>query len=814
MEEKEEVALEETKATVNQDNRKDIYVLDTNVFLVDCAAMYSFGKAEVVIPMTVLEEIDKFKNYEGIAGANARKTARELNKLFKRNNFNVTRGVSLPGGGRLKVKTTVDSSKLPKTLDKNKNDNKIMLTALIMSKTIKGRLVVLVTNDITMAVKAASLGVETQEYIVPVRNTIELESTGSYCGQRSLIVDDEVVENVNGDKQTFLKEATDLHLNEFLILRSNINNKKTALVRYTGPAKPLRKIFTSKQVSFLGVTPRNKEQRLCVDLLTDSSVEMVTVTGTAGSGKAQPLDSMVLTPEGFKRMGNLVVGDCVIDPTTGLDTKVVGIYPQGVQDIYEIEFSDGSKAESTLDHLWLTKRRVDRKARTKKEYKVRTLGEIRDSLLSKDNRLNHSVPLTKPVSFSRKETLLIDPYILGLFLGDGSLSNMHFSTGDRELVSAFANYLDTKYNGELSISHYRRYDYSIKNVVKNSSNFFSRDLRLLGLDETKNSETKFIPKQYLYSSIDDRISLLQGLMDTDGSIEKNGTIRYSSNSQDLIESLLFIVNSLGGYGKKSSSVKSGKVHYRLRFYIPGVCPFRLKRKVSRYDNLDLSGKNTYRLIKSISFSRKAECQCIKVDSDSKLYLTDGFVVTHNTLLALATGLYQVLERNQYSKLVIFRPVIPFGNDIGYLPGSMEDKLKHWLDPIWDNIYELLSNGNKSGRNTKKVSEQIEELIEQNYLEVGALTYIKGRSLKNSFIIVDEAEDLTSSEIKMISTRVGEGSKIVFTGDITQIDNPKLNAYDCGISKAINALIDEPSVGHITLPVSERSSLAGLVAKKL
>jgi PhoH-like ATPase len=174
-----------------------------------------------------------------------------------------------------------------------------------------------------------------------------------------------------------------------------------------------------------------------------------------------------------------------------------------------------------------------------------------------------------------------------------------------------------------------------------------------------------------------------------------------------------------------------------------------------------------------------------------------------------------MEKNAYSKLVLFRPIIPFGEDIGYLPGEKDDKMHPWLYPIWDNMYELLSNGSKTnGRNQKKVSEQIEELIAQNYLEVGALTYIKGRSLKNSFIIVDEAEDLTPNEIKMIATRVGEGSKVVFTGDITQIDNPKLNVYDCGIAKAIHALADEPSVGHITLPVSERSTLAGLVAKRL
>jgi PhoH-like ATPase len=259
--------------------------------------------------------------------------------------------------------------------------------------------------------------------------------------------------------------------------------------------------------------------------------------------------------------------------------------------------------------------------------------------------------------------------------------------------------------------------------------------------------------------------------------------------------------------------KTGKKSYTLSINLPGFNLFRLERKKDLVKDREKYFPTKY--IDSIEYSRTTECQCIKLDSKDELYITDSFVVTHNTLLSLAVGLHLVMEKNAYSKLVLFRPIIPFGEDIGYLPGEKDDKMHPWLYPIWDNMYELLSNGSKTnGRNQKKVSEQIEELIAQNYLEVGALTYIKGRSLKNSFIIVDEAEDLTPNEIKMIATRVGEGSKVIFTGDITQIDNPKLNVYDCGIAKAIHALADEPSVGHITLPVSERSTLAGLVAKRL
>lgn len=453
--------------------KKVVYVLDTNVFLIDPKAIYSFGKnSEIVLPITVLEEIDKFKSYDGTAGLNARKTARELNRVIRNGAANSPRGIPLQNGARLKIRTTFDATKLPKTLDKSKNDNKILLAALVLSRA-KTNKVVLVTNDITMTLKAKALGVETREHSSPeeLAGNGSLDEQGIYKGLTTLEVDDSVVDAINSDKPTTINNDK-LHANEFMVLKSSANASKSAMVRYMGQSKPLRKIFTSKQVSFYGVTPRNKEQRLYIDLLCDQNIEMITATGIAGSGK--------------------------------------------------------------------------------------------------------------------------------------------------------------------------------------------------------------------------------------------------------------------------------------------------------------------------------------------------------TLLAVASGMHQVLEKQVYNKLVLFRPVIPFGEDIGFLPGEKDEKMHEWLSPIWDNLHQILSSSsNKKGSScNKKTSEMVKDLIFQGYLEIGALTYIKGRSFDNAFIVVDEAEDLDVEAIKMIATRVGKNSKVVFTGDITQIDNPKITIYDCGLAKAIAAFVDEPSVGHIMLPTSERSSLAGMVARIL
>ena len=175
-----------------------------------------------------------------------------------------------------------------------------------------------------------------------------------------------------------------------------------------------------------------------------------------------------------------------------------------------------------------------------------------------------------------------------------------------------------------------------------------------------------------------------------------------------------------------------------------------------------------------------------------------------TLLAMAAGLEQVLEKRQYSRLVVSRPVQPLGKDIGFLPGTLEEKMRPWLMPIQDNL-DFLMNGKKNN---------MDVFFEDGTIQIEALTYIRGRSISNSYIIIDEAQNLSVHELKTIVTRVGEGTKIILTGDIEQIDDTYLDATTNGLSYAIEKFKKHDLAGHITLIKGERSKIATLAAKIL
>ena len=176
-----------------------------------------------------------------------------------------------------------------------------------------------------------------------------------------------------------------------------------------------------------------------------------------------------------------------------------------------------------------------------------------------------------------------------------------------------------------------------------------------------------------------------------------------------------------------------------------------------------------------------------------------------TLLALSAGLEQVLEgRGDYKHLIVSRSVQPMGKDIGFLPGTMEEKMMPWIAPIRDNLKYLMGNSN----------ETLDTYIEQGVIEIEALTYMRGRSIPNAYIIIDEAQNLTLHELKTIITRVGEGTKIVLTGDIEQIDNPYLDGVSNGLTYAIEKFKPYELSGHVTLVKGERSKIATLASKIL
>ncbi|MFZ5967191.1 MAG: PhoH family protein [Bacillota bacterium] len=195
-----------------------------------------------------------------------------------------------------------------------------------------------------------------------------------------------------------------------------------------------------------------------------------------------------------------------------------------------------------------------------------------------------------------------------------------------------------------------------------------------------------------------------------------------------------------------------------------------------------------------------------LDDQIKLVTLTGKAGTGKTLLSLVAGLVKVQDERLYQKLLITKPVVPVGRDIGYLPGDKDEKLRPWIQPIYDNLEFLLD--------AKHITDIKNTLIGLKNIEIEALTYIRGRSIPNQFIIIDEAQNLTKHEIKTIVTRVGEGSKIILLGDINQIDHPYLDAQCNGLTYVINKFKEVNIAGHITFKKVERSTLAQLAAELL
>jgi PhoH-like ATPase len=435
---------------------KNIYVLDTSTCLTDSNSLRAFGSDDVVLPLKVLEEIDKHKKRQDSVGINAREVIRRLDSL--REAGSLYKGVKLGDGrGRIYVKLCVKDD-LPDDLDLSIPDNEIIGVALNQKSDHPRTKVIVVTRDINMRVKCDALGLATEDYLT---DQVIQDTSHIYTGYIEHLVDEPVIDRFYGGEDVFIDEdELSLMPNQFVMLVSNQNEKKTGLARFINHATPLLRINGKHKKPLWGVKPRNKEQIFALDLLRDKSIDVVTLVGKAGSGK--------------------------------------------------------------------------------------------------------------------------------------------------------------------------------------------------------------------------------------------------------------------------------------------------------------------------------------------------------TLLAIAAGLHQVMEDGTYRRLVISRPIQPLGKDIGFLPGTMEEKMLPWIAPIQDNLQFLLGNDKAA----------LEMYMGDGTIEVEALTYIRGRSISNAYIIIDEAQNLTAHELKTIITRVGENTKIVLTGDIEQIDNVYIDETSNGLTHAVEKFKSYEISGHIALVKGERSQVATIAAKIL
>jgi PhoH-like ATPase len=189
----------------------------------------------------------------------------------------------------------------------------------------------------------------------------------------------------------------------------------------------------------------------------------------------------------------------------------------------------------------------------------------------------------------------------------------------------------------------------------------------------------------------------------------------------------------------------------------------------------------------------------------------GKAGTGKTLLAMAAGLQQVVDDEAYDKILVSRPVMPMGRDLGYLPGDISEKLRPYMQPIYDNLEFIVGANTEARRRTTMTAGQLEEA---GYLSVEPLTYIRGRSIPKQYLVVDEAQNLTPHEVKTILTRAGEGTKVIFTGDPHQIDNPYVDASTNGLSFLAEHFKHLDISGHVTLQKGERSKLAELASNLL
>lgn len=425
------------------------------MYLTNASSINSFGNNDIVVPLKILDEIDKHKKRQDSVGVHARETIRKLDSF--RSKGNLAKGVRMgKGAGIIKVRS-YNPLILPDDLDLEDSDNQILATALSEQKSASPRKVVVVSRDINMRVKCDALGLQSEDYYA--EQVLE-SSEGLYSGRTEILVDEQVIDNFYNDEEVFLDEIGNLHPNQFVMLISNSNDKKTALAKFKNKLAPLQKIMKSSKVTW-GTHPRNKEQQFAVDLLMDENIPVVSLVGKAGSGK--------------------------------------------------------------------------------------------------------------------------------------------------------------------------------------------------------------------------------------------------------------------------------------------------------------------------------------------------------TLLALAAGLEQTFgSESRYKKIVVTKPVEPVGKDIGFLPGTMEDKMLPWLAPIQDNLQFLMGDDKAT----------LELYMEKGKIEVEAMTFIRGRSISNAFIVIDEVQNMTQHEIKTVLTRVGENTKIVLTGDIEQIDNMYIDETNNGLSYVVERLKGEQVTGHITLLKGERSQVATIAATKL
>ncbi len=452
--------------------------------------------------------------------------------------------------------------------------------------------------------------------------------------QFNLLPRDEAYRKVHfpNNKEDVDRARERIAFDEFVRLQVFLEDRRNNVVEKKGTSKNLKNWANQFEAALpfkFTQGQKNALAEISTDMASDHPMYRL-LQGDVGSGKAQDLDSLILTPNGFKRMGDMRINDVVLTPDGKTDV-IVGIYPQGIRPIYELTFKDGTKARADEEHLWLVRgnKQYNRagKIRLGKLPQLKTTKELISDLRNYRGDNKWFIQYPKIKDFGKKWAYLISPYTIGCLLGDEELNykaSIRFTAADRNT---------------------------------NSLTEELRSMKLLGL----NSYDKHIPNELLYTDRLSRLELLRGLLDTDGYVRNpelqqdkglpSRHFSFTSVSEQLVNDVAYLVRSLGGRASVTrKSRKSGTSWEILGWLHTDEVPFKHPRKVKWWNELKPRDIERGKAIISIDYIGEREAQCIKLRGSEELYITDDFTVTHNTELATYATLIAVESGYQVGML--------------------------------------------------------------------------------------------------------------------------------------------------------------------
>lgn len=726
------------------------YVVDTNVWLNSFQVVEELD-GKIYIPLTVIRELDHQKHQ--VEKQNRQYMARQaINKMESfRNNETMKDRVELYDNTHIKLPENVYSS--PYSI----NDDLIIETTRYLQKTNKDDDWTLVTNDLGMRLVAESYGIKTLAFNQDVCVSNE------YTGYIEVAVSQEILDELyklpsfNPYRYEEIISKLDnrkMINNAFYEIYCPDNIKVKLLVYYDAAQQMCVKLFKDKEYNVYGLTPLNKEQRYFIHLLKHTNLPCIQVKGSAGSGKAQPKTSMIMTANGWKLLGSIKIGDDIFGEDGKLH-KVTGVYERGYRDNYKVIFSDGRMVECCNEHLWSYYDEND---------ELQTV-ELQD-IIESDNYDKYKIPVCKPIEFAANKHMQIDPYILGVIYANDEYCH-YFSDNSLDIYR-----IDDKYI----------FNEDIINTLTSNNGYYtiSKDnIQQIEILEKQvgNLNLSLEYLKCIQSNVEARERLFAGF--TSNMI--NNTMTFLE--METADTFIYLARSLGKVCIKNTENIDNELVFKV-----------------------ILVEDNYITINSIEYSGKEDMRCIMIDSKNHLYITDDWVVTHNTLLSVAYA-RECLEKEIFDKFIYIKTLDPVsGKDIGYLPGEKDDKMQPHLAPLYDAMEVL------TGYGREEVKAEIQNLIFQGKFEIEAISHMRGRSFQKTLLIIDEAENLDIPSLKTILTRAGKDSMIIILSDDEQIDNPKISSVSNGTALLKEKLVGEKLYGFIELKTSVRSPFTDLVTK--